>query len=312
MFSVLARGLLAALCVAMVAEAKAAVVGPLELHPLAVDERSYPWSAIGKLFNEAGGECSGVVIARDKILTAAHCLFSKRTGRYTAARSMHFLMGYRAGHYSVEARIAGYEIGAGFDPLRYQQTTDADWAILTLAENLPVEIKPLRLSSKPETPGTKAVLAGYPQDRAYAMTADRACELRGSIDAGKLLLHTCRGVKGTSGAPILVGGADGMVRVAGIQIATLTGDGTTRMLAVPAQTIWRTMKESISEPPILLASITCGTDVRGPPGVSLSDIQVRLDPDRLDLSATFADVLETPAAEIAVQFAMIPVAVAAQ
>jgi protease YdgD len=312
MFSVLARGLLAALCVAMAAEAKSAVVGPLELHRLAVDERSYPWSAIGKLFNEAGGECSGVVIARDKILTAAHCLFSKRTGRYTAAGSMHFLIGYRAGQYSVEARIAGYEIGAGFDPMRYQQTTDADWAILTLAENLPAEIKPLRLSSKPETHGTRAVLAGYPQDRAYAMTVDRACELRDSIDAGKLLLHTCRGVKGYSGAPILVGGGDGTVRVAGIQIATLTGDGTTRMLAVPAQTIWRTMKETISEPPNLIAMTACGVDVRDPSDISLSDIQVRLAPDRFDLSAAFADVLETPGGDVAVRLASALAGLAAQ
>ena len=30
----------------------------------------------------------------------------------------------------------------------------------------------------PAPSGTKAVLAGYPQDRAFAMTADRDCELR--------------------------------------------------------------------------------------------------------------------------------------
>ena len=89
MFSVVVRGLLAALCVAVSAEADGAVVGPLELHRQPVDERSYPWSAIGKLFNEAGGECSGVVIARNKILTAAHCLFSRRTGRFAAANSTH-------------------------------------------------------------------------------------------------------------------------------------------------------------------------------------------------------------------------------
>src|SRR5262249_30805038 len=118
--------------------------GPLELHRQAVDERSYPWSAIGKLFNEAGGECSGVVIARNKIVTAAHCLFRRRTGRFAAANSMHFMIGYRAGQYSVEAGIAGYEIGAGFDPLRYREAADADWAIQTLTDNLPAEIEPRR------------------------------------------------------------------------------------------------------------------------------------------------------------------------
>ena len=183
MFDVLSRGLLAALCFSMATAASGASIGPSELHHQAVDERSHPWSAIGKLFNEAGGQCSGVVISRDQILTAAHCLFNGRTRRFAAPDSLHFMIGYRAGRQSVEARIARYEIGAGFDPLRYQETTKADWAVLTLAENLPADIEPLRLSREAEPSGTKAVMAGYPQDRAFAMTADSDCELREAIDA---------------------------------------------------------------------------------------------------------------------------------
>ena len=38
--------------------------------------------------------------------------------------ALHFLVGYRTGRYSAHARIARYEIGAGFDPLRYDQTSD--------------------------------------------------------------------------------------------------------------------------------------------------------------------------------------------
>ena len=62
--------------------ASAATVGPSALHRAAVDESRYPWSSIGKLYNEAGISCSGVVIASDKILTAAHCLFNQRTRRF--------------------------------------------------------------------------------------------------------------------------------------------------------------------------------------------------------------------------------------
>ena len=80
----------------------------------------YPWSAIGKLYNETGGSCSGVVISRDKILTAAHCLFNARTRRFISADSLHFLVGYQSGRYIAHARIARYEIGPGFDPLRYR------------------------------------------------------------------------------------------------------------------------------------------------------------------------------------------------
>ena len=143
-------------------------------------------------------------------------------------------MGYRTGRYAAHARIARYEIGAGFNPLRYEQTSDADWAVLTVTEALPAAIEPLRLRREPAPSGTKAVLVGYPQDRAFAMTADRDCELREKIDAGRLFLHTCRGIKGTSGAPILVSAGGGEMQIAGIQIATLQSDGATKMIAVPA------------------------------------------------------------------------------
>ena len=126
------------------------------------------------------------------------------------------------------------------------QTSEADWAVLTVTESLPAAIEPLRLRREPAPSGTKAVLVGYPQDRAFAMTADRDCELREKIDAGRLLLHTCRGIKGYSGAPILVGAGGGEMQIAGIQIATLQSDGATKMIAVPAQAIWRQDSDEIS------------------------------------------------------------------
>jgi protease YdgD len=226
-----------ALSAVMVAAADASVIAPLGDHRQDVDETRYPWSAIGKLYNETGASCSGVAIAANKVLTAAHCLYNFRSRRFIAAEALHFLLGYRGGHYVMHARVSSYEVGAGFDPLRYDQTSDADWAILTVTENLPADISPLRLSESAEVSGTKATIVGYPQDRAFAMTADRDCELRQGIDGGKLMLHTCRGVGGYSGAPILVSAGGGDVRIAGIQIAKFNSDGTDKMLAVTAQAI---------------------------------------------------------------------------
>src|SRR4029079_5371832 len=97
--------------------------------------------------------------------------------------------------------------------------------------------EPLRLRRAPSPSGTKAMLVGYPRDRAFAMTADRDCELRDKISAGRLLLHTCRSTFGYSGGPILVSTGGREMEVAGIQIASLGSDGMEKMVAVPAQAI---------------------------------------------------------------------------
>ena len=284
MFGARSRGLLlfAAVSISMLTVASGAPFGPMESHREAVDEQRYPWSSIGKLYNETGGSCSGVVISQNRILTAAHCLFNYRTRRFIPAEALHFLVGYRTGRYSAHARIVRYEIGAGFDPLRYDQTSGADWAVLTVTERLPAEIEPLRLSRTPAPSGTKAVLAGYPQDRAFAMTADRNCELRENISAGRFLLHTCRSTKGYSGAPILVRTGGNKVQVAGIQIATLQSDGTAKMIAVPAQVIGRRDRDEM--PPAIKisygkASNVCDAVESGEDAVPLQAIHARLELD---------------------------------
>ena len=223
----------------IVAGAAADIDGALSRHREAVDVSAYPWSAIGKLANETGGTCTGVIIARDKILTAAHCVYSDRTRRFLPASSLHFLVGYRSGQVTVHARVASYEIGSGYDPLRWFETVDADFAILTLTEKLPVEIAPLKLLSKVSPSGTKATIAGYPQDRAHMMTADRQCELGERDGVGRYLIHTCRGIRGYSGAPILVSMPGDEFRIAGIHVATAHNNGTKKMIAVSAQSIFR-------------------------------------------------------------------------
>ena len=220
----------------------------------------YPWSAIGKLYNETGASCSGVVVARGKILTAAHCIFNARTRRFIPASALHFLVGYQMGRYAVHARIAHYEIGSGFDPLRYHETSNADWAILTTTENLPANIEPLKLSPDTASSGTKAITVGYPQERAFAMTADRHCELRERIDGGRLLLHTCRAAKGYSGAPLLVGAGGNEVKVAGIQISTFRAGAVQQSIAVPAQAIWR----QIEPRPTVTAEMPAATSTPAP------------------------------------------------
>lgn len=207
------------------------------IHRATVDADTYPWSAIGKLYNGSYGACTGVAISQNQVLTAAHCLLNRRTHRFVTAASLHFLTGYRNGEFVGHARVARYDIAPGYLPFGPQKTPAADWAVLTLTENIPAQIKPLKLVRKSLPRGTKVEVAGYPQDRAYAMTADRDCELRGLANGGQLLLHTCRGIHGYSGAPLLVASGEHEFAIAGMHVATLRRNGATIMIAVPAQKI---------------------------------------------------------------------------
>jgi len=248
---------------AMLDAAHAQASPQFDIHREAVDASQYPWSAIGKLYNETGGACTAVIIANNKVLTAAHCVFNFRTQRFIPAAALHFLTGYRGGQYTAHVRVVSYEMGAGFDPLRYQETNGADWAVLTLTEKLPATIEPLRLSAGAVPSGTKAIIAGYPQDRAFAMTADGDCEMGQRFDDGRLFLHTCRGIRGYSGAPILVRTADNKVEVAGIHVAAFRGVAAERMLAVPAQTVQQALKmDDLEQAPLYANNNIAGYDER--------------------------------------------------
>lgn len=290
MFGAISRVLLlpAALYAVAVTEAYGGPMLPAAIHREDVDVSRYPWSAIGKLFNETGSSCSGVLISRDEIVTAAHCLFNYRTRRFIGASSLHFLVGYRTGRYAAHARIASYEIGPGFNPERYDQTSGSDWAVLTVTETLPDHIEPLRLRRDASPAGTKAVLAGYPQDRAFALTADRDCELREKIGGGRLMLHTCRGVRGTSGAPILVGETGSEMQIAAIQIATFRHEGVDKMLAIPAEAIRRLGRNRHETPskPELVVPIASQCFAQGAIGIGLMDIQMRLGPDLFETAGS--------------------------
>jgi protease YdgD len=180
---------------------------------IVVDPDVLPWSAIAKVQTDTGVHCTGVLIAPAVVLTAAHCLYNRRTGTLLRPASLHVLFGYRRDQYRWHRFVRRYVVGPGFvGAARPPQA--ADWAALTLAAGVPVA--PLPISAIPLAPGLPVMFAGYNQDRGQLLMADPACHVLRVVRRrrGMFLIHDCEGTLGTSGAPLIARQSGGWVVVA--------------------------------------------------------------------------------------------------
>jgi protease YdgD len=220
-----------------------------------VDLDRPPWRGVVRVQTEVGTRCTGALVGPRAVLTAAHCLFGRGTGRLVRPGSVHVLVGYARGDYAGHARATSVVTGPGFavgpdgQPLP-SVPPDADWAVLTLDAPLGTPDRVLPLVPRVPPPGAPAMLGGYEQDRAQVLLADTACAVTGIVLEARserplLLRHSCAATRGVSGAPLLVrtGPPDGGWAVAGV--ASRAGLGVSGGFAVPVAAL---------DPEILAAS----------------------------------------------------------
>lgn len=191
------------------------------------------WAAVGRLDFGTQGFCTATLVAPDRVLTAAHCVFDSDTGALRDPREITFLAGWRTGRAEAirgVTRVAvwpGFDLGAGTAP----GNVGNDIALLAL--DRPVRssaIPPFEIGREAVARGARVAVVSYARERTEAPSIQETCHVLEQRHDGVSVL-SCDIDRGASGAPVFAAQGDAL-RIVSVISATLRDRATPMSLGV--------------------------------------------------------------------------------